>query len=302
MKLLSLLLGFCLVAPGLHAYALHPTVLTVQYKDQMLPVVKVVGTDPVVMVDGKEKRIRDYPYYLPQGAAGYADNSIDAPEDAFGGRYHITSLNGSGGGAFQRIYFDGMLTAKKTIRSRFIVVIIYSFGNPYQLPTYLDHPTVIVHALPDLPAGEAVRVKFSKDLGAEGFGTDYCIQIFDGTGREVVTPGLGYASQFYAMCDFAHLTRAMEKYLAKFKGADHDALPAIMPKPIFKNGAILPKGEVSALLTIATTGQVSGVEVQGVEDAAVRKCVAEALGGWLFLPKLKAGQPVPSKISVPLQF
>ena len=30
--------------------------------------------------------------------------------------------------------------------------------------------------------------------------------------------------------------------------------------------------------------------------------MAAAIEGWLFLPKLKAGQPVPIKIQVPLHF
>ena len=44
------------VVTSLSAAGPHPTMLTVKYKDLMLPVVKLIGSDPVVLVDGKEKR------------------------------------------------------------------------------------------------------------------------------------------------------------------------------------------------------------------------------------------------------
>ena len=49
-------------------------------------------------------------------------------------------------------------------------------------------------------------------------------------------------------------------------------------------------------------GRVSDVEVQGVEDPAIRKSLAAALEGWLFLPKLQAGTPVPTRVQIPLKF
>ena len=39
-----------------------------------------------------------------------------------------------------------------------------------------------------------------------------------------------------------------------------------------------------------------------VADDSARDSLVEALGGWYFLPKLKAGQPVSNFVQVPLQF
>ncbi len=37
-------------------------------------------------------------------------------------------------------------------------------------------------------------------------------------------------------------------------------------------------------------------------DSSVRDTLTETLGSWLFLPRLKAGEPVATDVQVPLQF
>ncbi len=59
--------------------------LTVKYKDKMLPVVRVEETDPFVMVDGKEVRVRSNPIYLAQDAPAFSDNFVTAPRGGLGG-------------------------------------------------------------------------------------------------------------------------------------------------------------------------------------------------------------------------
>jgi len=86
---LRLLLGFCLVAPGAWAAAPHPSMLTVKYGDQFLPVVKVRGDTPYVMLDGKERDIRTNPLYLLQDAPGYSDNYVTAPTCALSGEFQL---------------------------------------------------------------------------------------------------------------------------------------------------------------------------------------------------------------------
>jgi hypothetical protein len=55
-------------------------------------------------------------------------------------------------------------------------------------------------------------------------------------------------------------------------------------------------------LSVSDEGIVTNVDAGMIADDRVRQSVIDALGGWLFLPKLKAGQPVYSYINVPLQF
>ena len=47
---------------------------------------------------------------------------------------------------------------------------------------------------------------------------------------------------------------------------------------------------------------MSAVNAGMVEDDSARNSLIEAMSGWLFLPKLKAGHPVSTYMQVPLQF
>lgn len=76
MKILPLVLGVCLSGAALEAAAPHPTLLTVKYKDQLLPVAKVYGSDPVVLVSGKEKRIRTKVAFIPQRTAPFGEGFL----------------------------------------------------------------------------------------------------------------------------------------------------------------------------------------------------------------------------------
>jgi hypothetical protein len=130
----------------------------------------------------------------------------------------------------------------------------------------------------------------------------YFVLIFDSSGREVMTSGAEYAWEYFSLCDQARLKVAQKMYLEKFPSSDHDAVPAIMPKPIFPAGVAPPKQGLSAVLTIEASGIVSNVEIHGSPDPELNKSLAAALEGWLFLPRLKAGQPVPVRLEIPLKF
>ena len=317
MKSAPLLSLFLLCASNALAVAPYPSVLTVKYKDRMLPVIHVHDTDPVVVVDGKEKVIRTNPSYVIQSAAGFADNSVESAPGALAGPFQIRFLGGEGTPTRGLTYIEVPLTAKKTIKQGFAVVVIYSddnktkevrekaFGNVKiaGIPdAFYNGTSIIVHDLPELPAGNPVKVKFTSGGGVALLATDYFIQIFDDEGREVRTTDVGSVWQYYTRRDRERLVQAVAKYLEKFKGADHDAVPAMMPKPIFAPNAVMPVGEVVVTLTVESDGTVSAVETGETKDASVRESISNALGGWMFLPRLKAGVPVATKVSFPLKF
>lgn len=318
MKRLTCLLSFCLLTTGLLAAAPYPSVLTVKYKDQRLPVVHVKTTDPVIMVNGKEKSIWAEPDYQIQEAPRFADNFVAVEPGSLGGPFRVRFIGGDGARGTTLTYVDVPLTARKTIKRGFAVLIIYAdptkskelqdkaFGGHVEIAglgtNFFFGTTIIVHELPELPAGQPVKVKFTAGGALPLLLTDYFIQIFDDEGREVRTTDVAFAWEFYAKRDRARLAQGVAKYLEKFKGSDHDAVPAVMRKPIFPDGATMPAGEVDVTLTVEADGVVSAVEVPGVKDDGVRQSLTDALGGWLFLPRLKAGVPVATQVSFPLKF
>ena len=302
----ALLLGFCLLAPALSAAAPRPSVLTVRYNGEMLPVVRVSGTEPYVLVAGKERLVRSTPVYAVEDAKGFSDDFVQAPRGALGGPLHMEMLGDHDsayvpfGSLSGSTTFQVTLTATKTVKRGFAAVVFYSTGVSSRHPCYVSAPEILVHEIPALPAGQAVKIKFSAGVLPDA--DVYFIQLFDETGREMLTSGIDHAWQFYAARNRARLDEAVEKYLEKFKGANHDAVPALTPGPIFKPTAVLPTGEITVVLTVEADGTVSAVDAGMVADDSARGSLTEALGGWLFLPKLKAGQPVSTYVRVPLQF
>lgn len=311
MKRLLFVLGVAL-ASGLHASAPHPSLLTVKFHDQMLPVVKVIGTDPVVLVDGAEKRIRTEPIYLVQRADHFLPGYVTARHVQFGGTElkvaatqdaALTDHNATPTGRrFGVSYFEGRFTARPAITGGFVVLVVYSPTAMAAGPSDEGQTQVIVHELPDLPAGQEVEVKISAALPDGQANQTYFFQVFDGHGREVVTSASDLAWKYYALRDRLKLAGVRAQYLEKFHGADHAAVPAVMARPVFSQGAKPPQGEASAMITVSADGVVTNVDVRGVEDPAARADIANALGGWLFLPQLKGGVPVGTKLQVPLEF
>lgn len=306
MKIPSLLLGWCLLAPALHAFAPHPSVLTVKYGDNMLPVVRVTSSGPYVIVDGKEKLIRSSPVYFVQEAAHFSDNFVQTRRGALGGTMKVATLDGSvmdlSAPHLGNFNFEATLEAKQTIKSGFAVMVFYSDETFDEHAVHAKPAEVFVRDLPELPAGKSVNVKFFAAILPRTMDPRFFVHIFDDSGREVQTSGADHAWRYYALRDRARLARALEKYLAENKGADHAAVPVSTPKPVFKSTAELPKGEVVITLTIEPDGTVSAVDAGNVANDSARNSLVEAMSGWLFLPKLKAGQPVSNYMQVPLQF
>jgi len=311
MNKLRLLAAFTLAAPLMHGYAPHPSILTVSYHDQMHKVVKVINTDPIIIVDGKEKRIRTEPLYLMQRAETFNfQDQVDLVRASLGGTRLSMVANKEDEAdtspreapRFGTTYFEATLKSKRLLQGGFIAVVAYTDNSFDPSASNYNPPQIIVHDLPDLPAGDPTTVKFSSAaMQLDGHAT-YFIQVFDAQGVEVSAANLDSPAKYYARLERMKLQGAIQRYTAKYAGADHPAAPVMMAQPVFPAGLAAPKGAVSAVLTVAADGTVTEVQVRGVEDAAARKGISDALGGWLFLPQLKAGAPVPTRIQVPLQF
>ena len=311
MKKLLLLAAGLAAATGLRAFAPHPSVLTVKYGDQMLPVVRVVGTDPVVLVDGQEKRIRTAPTYLIQAVAGFGDNFVQVRRASLGGMEMKVVASQSDaaegpaasmGPRFGTAYFEAALSAKQAIAHGFVAIVVFSPHNLSGDASQFNRSEIIVHELPPLPAGQDVVVKISAPIPEGQPNQQYFFQVFDDGGREVLSSKMDSAWQYYTMRDRVQLAGVIGRYLEKFAGQNHAAVPVpdTLARPVFTGPA--PVGQATAMLSVSAEGQVTEVIVRGVADPAARKSIIDALGGWLFLPQLKAGVPVPTKIQVPLQF
>ena len=62
------------------------------------------------------------------------------------------------------------------------------------------------------------------------------------------------------------------------------------------------RAQQDSFLPVMEDGTVAHVDAGMIADDSARESVIQALSGWLFLPQLKAGQPVFFRVRVPLQF
>lgn len=302
---------FCILlgVSSLSAAAPHPTVLTVKHKESMLPVVRVIGTDPVVMVDGKEKRIRTEPIYQPQRGRDFSTENVSLKTVSLGGTQYFPVYDqaddgprpariGNHGGVAE---FKATLVADRPIEGGFIAVVLFT-PAVFALDSDLFRSQIVVHELPPLPAGVEVPIRITSKMFTYIPDQQYFVQVFDRNGVEIFTPYAMPGWAYYAQVERFQLATVLKRYLADHAGETAPARPIVMIKPFLPDRSQLPAGSVTAYLTITPDGLVEDVSLSDSLPGPADGAVQAALSGWLFLPRIKAGSAVSSRIEVPLQF
>lgn len=272
--------------------------------------IKVIGTDPVVVTHDKEKRIRLEPIYLLRRAPGYSEHSVEilsrtmntletkmvaSEGDAAG------IINESQGPRFGKATFEYTLRARQNFPGGFVVVVIYSPSLLNSSSRYAK-PEIVVHDLPSLSAGVATSVDFGSAIPDGRPSTKVFTQIFDNQGREVMTNLTRESWSFYQVMERNQLKAALPRYRDELAGKDHAVTPLVMPRPIIRPEMTLPTAPVTATLSVSAEGLVTAVELSAMDDSNLRHETEEALGGWLFFPQLDQGTPVATKVRVPINF
>ena len=311
MKNLSLPVIFTLLASAVFAYAPHPTVVTVAYKGKMVPVVSMQGTNPIIVVKGEKKRIRTEPTYVFDRASAYADNRIEFSKlslDGASDQYiYITSDDvdadlvpgGLGSGV---TYIEATLKSEKALKGGFVAIVIYSLENLTEPASRYNRTEIIVRELPDLPAGQDVEFKFRSKLYDGGIGARYFVQTFNHEGREIPSNVMSKSWRYYSLRDREQLKSILSNYVEKNSGADRGVVPVVMPKPFLPKDTVPPESPLEAILEISAEGLVTKVNLIGLAHGALHSAIADALEGWLFLPRLEGGKPVAAKVQVPIKF
>jgi len=294
---------------GLRAAAPHPTVLTVLYKGAFHPVVRLIGTDPVVMIEGKEKRIRTEPSYLPSRVDRYAEGSVEVLEASLGLlqlRMATESLPsmleaarpGSQGG---RSDFKATLRSGVALSGGSIAIVIYS-RSALMDSTTPPATEIVVRALPDLPANEKVSVAFTSKAFTYRGDHAFFVQVFDREGRELMSNEASKAWPYYAAMERSQLQDTLQKMKPSLAGKDLEARPVLTIRPVLPKQVSAPTAPVIAQLSISAEGTVTDVQVEATSPASVGQAVREALAGWLFIPRMRGGEPVACTVRIPITF
>ena len=322
-SLLSLVAATLLVCPAARALDIptatrspHPTQLVIDYKKELRPVLRMQGTDPIVMIDGKEKRVRHDVLYLPTRVRDFSPHKMVVSGVSLSGTQMIqvwseadtavtTPRVGSHGGLAE---FGMTLKAGQTVKNGFVVIVLFSpiiftdILSDQDYSSSIFQSQIVVRELPELPAGVAVPFKFTSKMFDYTSGQQYFVQVFDGEGREVLTNITQFAWPYFSLVERLRLKGAVERYIEHFSGQNHPISPVVTIKPLLPEGTPRPESPVTVRLTVSPQGWVTAVNISGTQDSNVRNAVQEAMMGWLFFPKLVMGQPVESQAEMPIHF
>ena len=285
----------------------HPTVLLTDAGPSPLPVVRVVQTDPVVVIEGKERRIRQRPTYFAERAPYFAEGAVTFASISLNGhalkyvqRYDdepSASTPVVGGG----YYFEARVTPAIDLKGGFIAVVL--FQRAFLLgATDKPQATILVQSLPDLPAHKETTVRFREKIDQRPGGDTYFPLIFAAGGQEVRSNVSDLSARYFRRVEEVRLATVLADYRVKFPTADRPAEPVLRIQPLLPTGVAVPTEPVLTVVSIDATGQVSDVQIPELVSPQLTAALRDALGGWLFLPRLKAGEPVGTRLQVPLRF
>jgi hypothetical protein len=192
----------------------QPAILTARYKGEMHPVIKVIKSDPVVLVDGREKRIKFSPVYQPQAGTEFSPASVEITAAALEGNrpigyeeYTNATLARAGVKDFPqytRSEINLRLKAGQTLTGGFVVVLLatpeFDRKNMRFDPRFYDRDRlqiltssvepnrqILVRELPTLPAGTETAIQITDRYLDLIDGTDFVVMLFDAQGRQIET-------------------------------------------------------------------------------------------------------------------
>lgn len=286
----------------------HPTVLLADYKGTPRSVVGVTGTDPrVVADDGQIKRIRTDVSFRAARAANYGEGFIQFKSQQASGMRFVATYDAAGdpntgGGLIASTgYYEATILPREDHRDCFIALIAYDSAF---LSGRSDRPNaqIVLHDLPDLVGGKETKIAFTSPMFSGLSGYYYFSMIFS-NGFELRSNLTDAGERYFRQLEIVQHAATVARYRDQFATADHAAAPTLTVAPTWPSGISLPTSATpyTAQLSVTAAGLVDDVQITPELTSEARTELVRALHGWLFLPRLQAGQPLPTRINLPLK-
>ncbi len=303
---------------------LHPTLVFAESNGTRYQVIAADKDKPVVMIDGKRTSLPSETTLLTERAPGYAGMSATFRNEQFKGR-QLTA-----GPKRMPDYLDEVTTeiiAAQDLSDCFLVIIHFeeeflmseeerAASRKKNAEIFSDRPVakpkIRVQQIGNLKANEPSTVTFSSVLSLDtrstnlppevqiSFKTSMLYLLFS-EGLEVKSPQSTASSAFLYHREKLIHSLLVQRWLKQNAKADQPLNPVLQIPPLLDATEGVPSG-ATATMTIAPDGTVTAVSLDREFPAAAATLVQTTLRAWLFLPKLKAGVPVESRVRVPLQF
>jgi len=300
--------------PGLYAQwsalPAHPTLLYAEYKGAQLPVVAASGEKPVVIIDGKRRALPSTTPLRAERAARYqpADVAFDVKILK---RTHV-SLRDMGGQELSAEEFKLSVTAtaNKEVPDCFLVMLCYN-ADALTDPSLPVSSSLRVRELGTLHPGTPTHLEFETRIvfplryadKPRAMGPEYILmetlwQVFS-QGAEVRPDVSDKVAAFYYHREKSAQQIALAAWRRENANGNRPVQPLLQIPPLLEFPVATPTA-VTATLSIAADGSVSHVSLDGNLPEQVQTLLSRTLGAWLFLPAIKDGVPIPTRVRIPL--
>lgn len=311
---LTVLLPVAPVRAAVGGPPLHPTLLSAEYQKTSYPVIAAEKDRPAVVVAGARKVLgATAPLETARAARYHPVRARLAPQVLERTRFGLADLSGQQIQA-QDIKVAVDITAEANVADAYLLVISEDLLLASSAKGAVSNPpTLRLQAVGTLHADETQQVEMTlrvvspqrfagRAQGPAGDGSERVLywQLFS-EGVELQTNLSGEVSAFHRRREEQALKVAVAAWLKENARRDRSLQPFLQIPPLLASKDGLPSSVV-ATLAVGPDGLVSSVEFDSVLALESRAALQTALGGWLFLPAVKAGQPVGTTIRVPLKF
>jgi hypothetical protein len=288
---------------------LHPTLILAHYQQGRQPVVDVIGGAGLIEEGGKGIRLPAKTTFEAARANAFAPGSLEvAVKDVSSSQLRREwSVNHSapidGGIMAESTHFECRAVPSQGYRDCYLVLLFF-FADFLSGQSDEAGQVVAFERIGDLAPGAETKVK--ADFGYLDFGNRAYsfVPLFFTRGREIRTNYADNAAMLFRQVEMRRHQRLVTAYLRKHPRDTTAAVAYVRFAPVFAPGfdpATLPE-RIRAGYTVATDGTVEGIEFAPAVPAEAVTGIRRALGGWLYLPRLRNGEPVSTAMATDFIF
>jgi TonB family protein len=280
---LTALLALAVVSP-----ASAQQTLFVRQGDKFSPVVAMSDTSPQIIVDGKAGTPKlagtGYAYALGKAEA-YAPVVLTVS------KLSMTPPNRSGNQTFiggeavdSELSIVAVIESPSPVKDVFLAIEVKGERSQYN--------TLITHEVGNMKPRIPVTVEFKAPI-ATVFAT--CTTVFHLFAER--------AEVLHSAMPAGQVDRELDLMVQKQIQGTVNAAPApfICPAPAYP-AAATGIGNATVAFTVTATGTVTNATLKDATSPEFGEAALKAVSQWRFLPRIKDGQPVATKVALPLTF
>jgi hypothetical protein len=269
----------------------HPTIVLVEQEGTWLPVYHATTSGKtIVKVEGKTKTLATGARLRFKRANSFAPGFVNIRNN-----YEDPIPVGTGS------YVRGLVKSDRAYTHCMAVMIAYSPNT--REPVYQADIHIACLGIPDLKVGKETRILVNlPELQIAGAPA---VLLLFSEGQEIQTTQSDAAGAFFRRLEVDSHERVLRDYREKFQHADHAAQVYLRFPPVFPEDLDLSKlpEMVHLSLVIGRDGIAEDLHLAENLPQAEALPILRAVGGWLFVPQLKAGfeQAVPKQVILQLR-